>query len=48
MAITVVAPLESIMERQSPLANVEQDQKFDESLVKRVAKILEDLPNLED
>jgi hypothetical protein len=48
MAITVVAPLESIMGRQSPLANVEQDQKFDESLVKRLAKILEDLPNLED
>lgn len=48
MAITVAIPMISIMGRQSPLANVEQEQKFDEALVKRLAKILEDLPNLED
>jgi hypothetical protein len=48
MAITVVAPMDSIMGRQSPLANVERDQKFDDALVKRLAKILEDLPNIED
>jgi hypothetical protein len=40
--------MKSIMGRQSPLASVEQNQKFDKALVKRLATILEDLPNLED
>ena len=31
-----------------PLMNLEQDQKFDDALVKLLAKILEFLPNLED
>ena len=42
------SPMESIMRRLFPLANIEQDQKFDAVLVKRLAKILEFLPNLED
>jgi hypothetical protein len=31
-----------------PLANIEQDQKFDDALVERLAKVLKVLPNLED
>ena len=41
-------PLDSIMGRQSPLVDIERDQKFDDDVVKRLAKILEDLQNLED
>jgi hypothetical protein len=48
MAITLIAPIGSIMGRQSPLVNIEHDQKFDDALVKRLAKILEELQNLED
>ena len=42
------SPLKSIMGKPSPLANIERDQKFDDDIVKRLAKILEDLQNLED
>jgi len=31
-----------------PLANLEQDQKFDVALVERLAKVIEVLQNLED
>jgi hypothetical protein len=48
MAITLIALMDSIMGRQSPLVNIEHDQKFDDALVKRLAKILEELQNLED
>jgi hypothetical protein len=40
--------MDSIMGRQFPLVNLEHDQKFDDALVKRLAKIIEVLPNLED
>jgi len=40
--------MDSIMGRPFPLVNIEHDQKFDDALVERLAKILEDLPNLED
>jgi hypothetical protein len=40
--------MKSIMGRLFPLVNIEQDQKFDAALVKRLAKILEFLPNLEE
>jgi len=40
--------MDSIMERSIPLANIEQDQKFDDALVEQLAKILKILPNLED
>ena len=36
------------MGRPSPLVNIDHDQKLDDALVKRLAKILEDLQNLED
>jgi hypothetical protein len=36
------------MGKPSPLANIERNQKFDDDLVKRLAKILEELQNLED
>jgi hypothetical protein len=36
------------MGRLFPLANIEQDQKFDAGLVERLNKILEFLPNLEN
>jgi len=36
------------MGKPVPLANIEQDQKSDDDLVKRLAKILEELPNLDD
>ena len=36
------------MGRPIPLANIEHDQKFDDSLVQRLAKVIEVLPNLED
>jgi len=35
------------MGRLFPLVNIEYDQKFDAALVKRLARILEFLPNLE-
>ena len=47
-AITVVTPLDSIMGRHSPLVDIERNQKFDDAVVKRLAKILENLQNLED
>jgi hypothetical protein len=37
-----------IMGRQSPIVDIEHNQKFDDTLVKRLAKILEELSNLED
>lgn len=42
------SPMESIMERRFSLADIEQNQKFDAALVKRLAKIIDFLPNLED
>jgi len=36
------------MGRPIPLANLEQDQKFDVALVERLAKVIEVLQNLED
>ena len=36
------------MGRLFPLVNIEHDQKFDYALVKRLAKIIEFLPNIED
>jgi hypothetical protein len=40
--------MNSSMGRPIPLANIEQDQKFDDALVERLAKVLKVLPNLED
>jgi hypothetical protein len=40
--------MDSIMGRPPPLANIDHEKKFDDDLVKRLAKILEDLQNLED
>jgi hypothetical protein len=40
--------MNSSMGRPIPLANMEQDQKFDDALVERVANVLKVLPNLED
>ena len=31
-----------------PLADIEQDQKFDDRLVEQLAKVIKVLPNLED
>jgi hypothetical protein len=36
------------MENYIPLENIEQDQKFDDSLVQKIAKFIEILSNLED
>ena len=36
------------MGRSIPLVNIEQDQKFDDTLVERLAKVLKVLSNLED
>ena len=36
------------MGRRVSLADIEKDQKFDSALVKRLAKVLEVLPNAED
>jgi len=36
------------MERRFSLADIEHNQKFDAALVKRLAKIIDFLPNLED
>jgi hypothetical protein len=40
--------MESIMERLFSLADIEDNQKFDAALVKRLAETIEFLPNLED
>lgn len=40
--------MDSSMGRPIQLANMEQDQKFDDALVERLAKVLKVLPNLED
>jgi hypothetical protein len=40
--------MDSIMGRTLPLVNIEHDQKFDDALVKRLAEIIDFLPNLED
>ncbi len=40
--------MDSIMGRQSPPVNIDKDKKFDDTLVKRLAKILEVLPNIEE
>ncbi len=40
--------MDSIMGRLFPLVNIEHEHKFDATLVERLAKILEFLPNLED
>jgi hypothetical protein len=42
------SPMDSIMERLFSLADIEHNQKFDAALVKRLAKIVDFLPNLED
>jgi hypothetical protein len=36
------------MGRPITLANIEQEQKFDDALVARLAKVLKVLPDLED
>jgi hypothetical protein len=41
-------PLDLIMGRPVKLANIEYDKKFDYALVKRLAKIMEFLPDIED
>ena len=41
-------PMNLIMGRQSPIVDIEHNQKFDDTLLKRLAKILEELSNLED
>jgi hypothetical protein len=38
----------SIMGNPIPLANIEQNQKFDDALVQQLAKVIEVLSNLED
>jgi len=40
--------MDFIMGMLFPLVNIEHDQKFDDALVKRLAKIIEFLQNLED
>jgi hypothetical protein len=40
--------MDSIMGSPIPLANIEIDQKFDDVLVERLAKVIQVLPNLED
>jgi hypothetical protein len=39
--------MDSIMGRPIPLANIEKDQKFDNALLERLAKVIKVLPNLE-
>ena len=36
------------MSRTIPLVNLEEDQKFDHNLLKRLVKIMEFLQNIED
>ena len=40
--------MDSGMRRTIPLANAEQCQEFDDNLVKRLAKVIQILPNMED
>jgi hypothetical protein len=40
--------MDSIMGNPFPLADIEQNQKFDDALVEQLAKVIEVLPNLED
>jgi len=40
--------MDSSMGRPIPLTNIEQDQKFDDALVERLATVLKVLSNLED
>jgi len=40
--------MDSSMKRLIPLVNIEQDQKFDDALVERLAEVIAVLPNLED
>ena len=40
--------MNSSMRRPIPLVNIEQDQKFDDALVERLANVLKVLSNLED
>jgi len=37
-----------IMARPKPPADIEEDQKLDHTLMERLAKAIEDLPDLED
>jgi hypothetical protein len=36
------------MSRNIPIVNLEEDQKFDHNLIKRLVKIVEFLQNIED
>jgi hypothetical protein len=36
------------MRKQSPLMDIEQNQKSDDALLKQLAKVIEVLPDLED
>jgi hypothetical protein len=40
--------MDSSMGSPIPLANIEQNQKFDDALVERLAKVIDVLPNLEN
>jgi hypothetical protein len=40
--------MDSSMVSPIPLVNIEQNRKFDDALVKQLAKVIEILPNLED
>ena len=40
--------MNSIMGKLLPIMNLEQDQKFDNVLLDRLAKIIEVLPNIEE
>lgn len=40
--------MDSIMGHPIPLVNIEQDQKFDDAIVERLAEVIAVLPNLED
>ena len=40
--------MNSIMGKLIPIMNLEQDQKFDNVLLDRLAKIIEVLPNIEE
>jgi hypothetical protein len=48
MAINFGRSMNFTMRKLFPLVNIEDDQKFDYALVKRLAKIIKFLPNLED
>jgi hypothetical protein len=40
--------MDSIMRKKFPLADIEQNQKFDGALVEQLAKVIEVLPDLEE